>query len=133
MYEIVKSISFCYGHRLMHYEGPCMHLHGHNAEACIKLRSDTLDHRGMVVDFGDIKRDIKAWIDDNLDHTMLLAQDDPIIEVLKQAGEKFYVMEDNPTAENISRLIYQYVESRGYPVVSVTLWETGTSYAEYST
>ena len=64
---------------------------------------------------------------------MLLAQDDPIIEVLKQAGEKFYVMEDNPTAENISRLIYQYVESRGYPVVSVTLWETGTSYAEYST
>jgi hypothetical protein len=41
-------------------------------------------------------------------------------------------MEDNPTAENISRLIYHYVESRGYPVVSVTLWETATSYAEYS-
>ena len=116
----------------MHYEGPCMHLHGHNAEACIKLRSNTLDHRGMVADFGDIKRDIKAWIDDNLDHTMLLAQDDPIIEVLREAGEKFYVMEDNPTAENISKLIYHYVESRGYPVVSVTLWETATSYAEYS-
>ena len=86
----------------------------------------------MVVDFGDIKREIKAWIDDNLDHKMLLAQADPIIPVLEQAGESFFVMADNPTAENIAKLIYHYVESRSYPVVSVTLWETDTSYAEYT-
>jgi 6-pyruvoyltetrahydropterin/6-carboxytetrahydropterin synthase len=109
-----------------------MHLHGHNARACIKLRSDKLDNRGMVVDFGDVKKDIKAWIDDRLDHTMLLAQDDPIIEVLEQAGEKFFVMADNPTAENIAKLIYEYVVSLNYPVVSVSLWETDTSYAEYA-
>jgi len=109
-----------------------MHLHGHNARACIKLKSDELDHRGMVVDFGDVKRDIKGWIDDNLDHTMLLAQDDPIIEVLKQAGEKFFVMPDNPTAENIAKLIFEHVANRNYPVVSVILWETETSYAQYA-
>lgn len=132
MYEIVKSVFFCYGHRLINYQGPCMHLHGHNARADIKLRSETLDNRGMVVDFGDLKRDLKAWIDETLDHTMLLAEGDPIIELLEHAGEKFHVMPENPTAEIIARLIFEYVDSRNYPVVSVTLWETGTSCAEYA-
>jgi 6-pyruvoyltetrahydropterin/6-carboxytetrahydropterin synthase len=132
MYEIVKSISFCYGHRLINYQGPCMHLHGHNAQAHIKLRSDSLDHRGMVVDFGELKRDVKRWIDEHLDHTMLLAAGDPIIDLLESAGEKYTVMPDNPTAENIARLIFDYVAGRQYPVVSVTLWETETCYAEYA-
>ena len=132
MFEIVKSISFCYGHRLLNYQGPCMHLHGHNARACIKLRSDTLDNLGMVTDFGDIKKNVKQWIDDNLDHTMLLAEGDPLVEILQRAGERFFLMPANPTAENIARLIFEYVETQGFPVVSVTLWETDTSYAEYA-
>lgn len=132
MYEIVKSISFCYGHRLLNYVGPCANLHGHNAKAEIRLSSDKLDHCGMVMDFGDVKSTVKAWIDDNLDHTMLLSKGDPLIPVFEERGERFYLMEHNPTAENIAKLIYDYVEQQGFPVVSVTLWETDTSFARYS-
>jgi len=132
MYEIVKSVSFCYGHRLLNYVGPCQHLHGHNAKADIMLASDTLDERGMVVDFGDVKSSIKRWIDDNLDHTLLLGEGDPLIPVFKENNEKFYLMQKNPTAENIAELIYDYTEQQGFPVVSVTLWESDTSFARFS-
>jgi 6-pyruvoyltetrahydropterin/6-carboxytetrahydropterin synthase len=86
----------------------------------------------MVMDFSDVKTVVKKWIDDNLDHTMLLAAADPIIPMLEQTGEKFYVMKKNPTAENIAEHIYDFVESQDFPIVDITLWETDTSYARYS-
>jgi len=132
MYEIVKSIPFCYGHRLLRYVGPCANIHGHNARADIKLISETLDERGMVMDFGDVKAVVKKWVDETLDHTMLMAVDDPMVPVFRSANEKFYLMEKNPTAENIAELIYDFVAAQGFPVSSVTLWESDTSYARYS-
>lgn len=131
MFEIVKSVSFCYGHRLLNYVGPCANLHGHNARADIHLASETLDERGMIMDFADIKREVKTWIDNTLDHTLLLAKDDPVIAHLDKAKERYYLMDKNPTAENIAELIFKHVESLGYPIKAITLWETETSYARY--
>ncbi len=132
MYEIVKSISFCYGHRLLNYDGPCAHLHGHNARADIHLASDTLDERGMVMDFSDIKREVKAWIDSTLDHTMLLSKEDPVIPYLNEAQERYFLMEKNPTAEHIAEFIFLQLEAKAYPITAVTLWETETSFAKYT-
>ncbi len=131
MYTVTKEIHFCYGHRLLNYEGDCRHLHGHNGRIEVELESQKLDHRGMVVDFGDISRVIKKWVDDTLDHTMILAKGDPLIGVLKERGERFYTMDQNPTAEAIARLIYEYVASQKFPVTKVTLWETESSFATY--
>ena len=50
MYEIVKRIHFCYGHRLLDYQGKCAHPHGHNGVIEVKLASTTLDKKGMVLD-----------------------------------------------------------------------------------
>ncbi|MGB5306213.1 MAG: 6-carboxytetrahydropterin synthase [Gammaproteobacteria bacterium] len=131
MYRVTRSVPFCYGHRLLNYDGKCKHLHGHNADAVITLESDTLDERGMLVDFGDIKALVKDWLDRELDHTLLLHRDDPLLPALREAGERFYLMDDNPTAENIARLIFDFVAASGFPVIEVTLWETGTSSASY--
>ena len=62
---------------------------------------------------------------------MLLHRDDPIVPMLKQRGEAFYVMDENPTAENIAKLIFDHARSKGLPVVEVRLWETPTSSASY--
>lgn len=132
MYEIVKSISFCYGHRLLNYVGPCANLHGHNAKVDILLAGETLDERGMLMDFSDIKHVAKKWVDETLDHTLLLCKDDPVIPLLNQNHEKYYVMEKNPTAENIAELIFNYVEKQGFPVKSVTIWETDSCFARFS-
>jgi 6-pyruvoyltetrahydropterin/6-carboxytetrahydropterin synthase len=131
MYKVMKTVSFCYGHRLLNYQGMCQHLHGHNADAVITLESESLDARGMVVDFTDIKAVVKEWLDSELDHTLLLCRDDPVLPVLQEAGERVFVMDENPTAENIARLIFEFVARQGFPVVEVSLWETGTSCASY--
>ncbi len=132
MYRVTREIDFCYGHRLLNYEGKCRFLHGHNGRAVITLEAEQLDHRGMLVDFSDIKRHIQRWIDETLDHTMLLCQHDPLIPALEKAGERYLMMDENPTAENIARLIYNHAVASGLPVVEVLLWETPSCHASYS-
>ncbi|MDA0834631.1 MAG: 6-carboxytetrahydropterin synthase [Planctomycetota bacterium] len=131
MYRVTQQIDFCYGHRLLNYEGKCRHPHGHNGRTLIVLESDELDHRGMLVDFSDIKRDIQRWIDSELDHRMILCDRDPLVPVFQEHNEPMYLLPVNPTAENIARLIYDYTEKAGYPVLEVSLWETARSFATY--
>ena len=132
MYSVTKTISFCYGHRLLNYSGKCKHLHGHNGVIEIGLSTKKLDKRGMVVDFGDVKAIVKGFVDRELDHKMILCDKDSIVSVLKERGEPYFLMKENPTAENIAKLIYDFARSKKLPVLSVKLWETDTSFAEYS-
>ena len=132
MYSVTKRIDFCYGHRLMDYDGMCQHPHGHNAVAEIEIRAEALDARNMVADFGDIKRVVKGWIDRELDHRMILRHDDPLVASLKTLGEPVFVVDSNPTAERIARLLYDISREQGLPVVRVTVWETPSSWATYA-
>jgi 6-pyruvoyltetrahydropterin/6-carboxytetrahydropterin synthase len=131
MYSVTKRIDFCYGHRLLEYEGVCQHPHGHNAVAEIEIHTDALDARNMVVDFSDIKRIVKGWIDREIDHRMVLRHDDPLVAPLEALGEPMYLLDSNPTVERIARLIFDYATSQGLPVLRVKVWETPTSVAEY--
>jgi 6-pyruvoyltetrahydropterin/6-carboxytetrahydropterin synthase len=90
MFRVTREIDFCYGHRLLDYAGKCKYLHGHNGRAVIAIESETLDERGMVLDFSDIKRVVSRWIDEHLDHRMLLRRDDPAVPVLEALGEPLY-------------------------------------------
>ena len=131
MFRVTKEIHFCYGHRLLHYNGKCRNLHGHNGKAVITLEAPRLDSLGMVVDFTEIKRVIGRWIDENLDHKMLLHTDDPVIPELRRQGEPFITLDVNPTAENIAKLIFDHAIEHALPIVEVTLWETENSFATY--
>jgi 6-pyruvoyltetrahydropterin/6-carboxytetrahydropterin synthase len=133
MFRVTREIEFCYGHRLLNYEGKCRYLHGHNGKAVITIEGDDLDHRGMLVDFSDIKTAVSTWIDDNLDHRMLLHRDDPFVPILQEKGEPLYLLDRNPTAENIARLIYEQSLQLQLPVpiVEVRLWETPKCFATY--
>src|SRR5690606_30592821 len=123
---------FCYGHRLLDYDGICRHPHGHNAVAEVEVRTDGLDRRGMVVDFADLKRIVKGWIDREIDHRMILRHDDPLVAPLRALGEPMYLLESNPTVERLARLIFEVAAEGGLPVTRVTLWETPTSSATYT-
>ncbi len=132
MFKVTKEIHFCYGHRLMNYDGLCRHPHGHNGRAEFEIASDRLDDRGMVRDFTEIKEAMKDWIDREIDHRMLLRSDDPAVEVLRRLGEPVFVMDQNPTAEAIAKLLFEKAHSLGFPVSRVSVWETQTSFASYS-
>jgi len=131
MFKVTREIDFCYGHRLLNYQGKCKYLHGHNGRAVIVIENGELDERGMVLDFSDIKKVVSTWIDDNLDHRMILHQDDPAVPMLKKLDEPIYLIDTNPTAENIAKLIYDFTSDHGFPVTEVHLWETPRCFATY--
>ena len=132
MYSVTKKIEFCYGHRLLDYDGICKHPHGHNATAEVEVQTGSLDNRNMVCDFSDIKRIVKGWIDRELDHKMILRRDDPLVKPLQDLGEPIFLVESNPTVELIARLIFDRARDERLPVIRVTVWETPTSFATYS-
>ena len=131
MYAVTREIDFCYGHRLLNYDGKCRYLHGHNGRAVITIAAETLDHRGMVMDFSDIKNVVTAWIDQHLDHRMILHRDDPVVPILEGMGEPLYLLDVNPTAEHIARLIHDVAADHGFPVIETKLWETPRCFATY--
>ncbi len=131
MYSVSKRIEFCYGHRLLDYDGVCKHPHGHNAVVEIEVRTGELDNRNMVADFSDIKRVVKGWIDREFDHKMILRRDDPLVPPLVALGEPVHLVDSNPTVELIAKLIFNYTKEQGFNVVKVRVWETPTSFATY--
>lgn len=131
-YSVTKRIEFCYGHRLLNYDGVCRHLHGHNAMVELDIAAETLDALNMVVDFSEVKRLVKSWIDQELDHKMILRNDDPLVPVLQAQGEPVVLIDSNPTAERLARLIYEQARAMGFNVTEVRFWETPSSCATYT-
>jgi 6-pyruvoyltetrahydropterin/6-carboxytetrahydropterin synthase len=131
MFRVKRVLSFCYGHRLLDYPGKCRWLHGHNGRLIVTLQGPELDQLGMLWDFAKIKQTLGRWIDDHLDHKMILNRADPLVGPLQAGGEPIFVMDENPTAENIARLIFRVARDLGLPVVSVKLWETPDCSAIY--
>jgi 6-pyruvoyltetrahydropterin/6-carboxytetrahydropterin synthase len=132
MFRVSREINFCYGHRLLDYPGKCRHLHGHNGRAIITFEASGLDSCGMVLDFSEIKRVVTRWVDENLDHRMILQRSDPAVALLQGMNEPLFLLDVNPTAENIAKLIFDVAHEQGFPVVDVRLWETPHCCARYS-
>lgn len=131
MYSVSKTFSFCYGHRLLDDKGKCRHLHGHTAKVTLFLRCDVLDQNGMVIHFDTLKNSMGRWISETLDHSLLLSEKDPLAKMLDASNERYIKVPFNPTAENISKMIFDKAISEGLPVVRVDVWESETSRAGF--
>lgn len=131
MFTVEKEIKFCFGHRLMGYPGKCSQAHGHNGRAIIVIEQESLDELGMVMDFKELKRKVVDWIDESLDHSMILQTGDPLIDSLTTLGMVVYETADPPTTENIAKLIYDKCREMGIPASEVRFWETDASLAAY--
>jgi 6-pyruvoyltetrahydropterin/6-carboxytetrahydropterin synthase len=60
-----------------------------------------------------------------------LKRDDPAVPFLEEMGEPMYLLDVNPTAENIAQLIFDQTARHGFPIVEAKLWETPHCYASY--
>ena len=130
-HSVSKFIDFCYGHRIPGHGGRCRHLHGHGARVEI-VCTGPLDDLGMVVDFGDIKRIIEAWILEHWDHRVILQRDDPLAGVLADQGEPLFILDGPTTAENLAGHLFGVARDAGLPVSAVRFWETPDSSALYT-
>jgi 6-pyruvoyltetrahydropterin/6-carboxytetrahydropterin synthase len=131
MFTITKEVYFCYGHRLMNHGGKCRHLHGHSVKAAISISHSDLNKQSMVCDFSDVKECVETYVNAHLDHNFLLHKDDPIIPALIQNNERFLILDEHPTAEVLSKMLFQHLKTSGFEVSEVTLWETASACATY--
>jgi 6-pyruvoyltetrahydropterin/6-carboxytetrahydropterin synthase len=131
MFRVTTEVHFAYGHRLMDYDGKCAHPHGHNGRVEVELAADVLDEADIAVDFTLVKRRVQDWVDQNLDHKMVLRRDDPLVPLLAGLQEPVYLMEHNPTAERLAELIFDRAAELGLPVARVRFWESPGSHATF--
>lgn len=138
---IMRRVEIDAGHRLMDHEGKCRNYHGHRYTFEFYITGPELDDVGRIVDFGLLKDLFKNWLDATMDHGMILRYDDPLAEHFAREGSKVYIMDENPTAENIGahvfkkseRLLAQSNINDEIELVRVVCWETPNcnSAAEY--
>lgn len=137
MYKLKTKASFDSAHFLKDYDGKCSNIHGHRWTVEIEVGAETLEsdtqNRGMVVDFSNLKKDLKE-IADYFDHSLIMETGS-----LKQATEDALLAENlrivkvdfRPTAENFAKYIYDEMTSRGYKVIEASLYETPNNVASY--
>ncbi|MBI4350286.1 MAG: 6-carboxytetrahydropterin synthase [Elusimicrobia bacterium] len=131
MYKIKKTFHLAYGHRLLNYKGKCENLHGHNGVVEVTLKAAKLNREKMVMDFTELGRKMKTWLDENLDHKVILAKADPLVPVLRGQGQDCFLTADNPTAETLAKLVFDAARGMKLPVAEAVFWETPTSMAAY--
>ena len=134
---VMRRIKFNAGHRLLHHEGKCAYFHGHNYVADFYISGDGTDSVGRIIDFAELKRVLKGWIDKNWDHSFVVSKEDTnAIEALSMVKpSKFFCLSDNPTAENMATHLLEVVcpqilGSMNVVAWKVVLWETEESCAE---
>jgi 6-pyruvoyltetrahydropterin/6-carboxytetrahydropterin synthase len=97
-------------HYLKGYKGKCEKVHGHTFHVEVQIRVRELDAVGIGIDFTEIKRALAEILPD---HTLLNE-----------------VYDFNPSAENISRHLFQQLHKQ-FPVERVTIWESEDASATY--
>ena len=75
------------GHRQWKDGGHCSYIHGYGRYVVITFACYVRDEKGWVMDFGDL-RDVKKWIEDEWDHRVLIAYDDPLLNELQELHNK---------------------------------------------
>jgi 6-pyruvoyltetrahydropterin/6-carboxytetrahydropterin synthase len=65
----------------------CHLLHGYSLKFKFKFASTKLDDKNWVVDFGGLK-ELKAWLQDNFDHKVIVDSNDPEIDTLYKLEQK---------------------------------------------
>jgi 6-pyruvoyltetrahydropterin/6-carboxytetrahydropterin synthase len=136
MYIVRVEIAFEAAHRLLGYAGKCAQPHGHSYRLEVIAGCAEVDSIGLALDFGDLKGDLKSWVDQQWDHAFLLNdRDETLIAALRSVPEcKLYLFPGlNPSAEVLARAAYEEARRRfGAIISSVRVWESPTAYAEYA-
>ncbi|MET7720658.1 6-pyruvoyl trahydropterin synthase family protein [Streptomyces mirabilis] len=94
-------------HRLPHLPGKCTSLHGHSWWAEVTVAAPEPSRGGLVVEFGAFKKELRAWVDQHLDHGAMLGAQDALLPILRAHGSKVYEVTGWPTVEATAELLAQ--------------------------
>ena len=115
----------------------CFNLHGHTYHCELEFEFNEMEDIGYAIDFKELKRVGCQWIDDLMDHGVLVnPKDEAVIEAAVKTGSKIWYMGlngagkyCNPSAENIAKEIFLamtvlFQSYKDLRIHKITLWET---------
>ena len=137
MFKVSKEFSFDMAHILDGHDGKCQNLHGHTYKLQVEVSGDLVAEgakKGMVVDFTDVKRIVKAAILDPMDHAFIYdttsERECKIAALLNELNSKTFGIPMRTTAEEMARFMFNCLKDK-LPISAIRLWETPTSFCEY--
>ena len=137
MFTLKTSAAFDSAHFLSGYKGKCANLHGHHWVVEVGVGAETLqetgEKRGMVIDFGDLKKAVRA-LADFYDHATIFEQGtlrETTLAAFHEEGFRLIGLSYRPTAENFAKAFYEELQAKGLPVQYVTVYETPDNCARY--
>ena len=140
--RITKKFRFEAAHALYGYDGKCKNIHGHNYKLFVTvIGSPTSDSSnvkfGMVMDFDDLKKIVKAEIIKEFDHSVIFNKNSPhkkLADDLIKNGHKVVLADYQPTIEEMIIDFANKISSKlpsEIKLHSLKLEETETSYSEW--
>jgi len=134
------GLSCCF--RQWRADSHCSLLHGYALAIRVEFSAEDLDVRNWVVDFGSLKS-FKGRLEDTFDHKLLVAEDDPELDMLSSLaglGLADVVVVEATGCEQFAKLIYEFaqlwLQDNGYgdrcKVAMVEVREHGANSAIYS-
>lgn len=137
MYLLEAQESMDAAHFLAGYRGKCGNIHGHRWQVIATVKGEELcknpQERGMLVDFGRLKEDMKDMVE-VFDHKFIVEQGtlkSSTVAALQEEGFLLIWVDFRPTAENFARFFYKELEKKGYRVDMVKVYETPNNCAVY--
>ena len=130
--RIYKESYFEASHRLLHYEGKCFRLHGHQWRAEFWIEGDLAPDSMILVDYNLVKEVVARY-----DHEVILNRADPMVECLSKFQE-VVITDGDPTSELLAGRMAKELEeecSRNGIAARVTkcrIWESTSCYAEWT-
>lgn len=148
MYRICKTIELESGHLLSKHPGNCQFPHGHTRSVEIIFAAETLDENDMVMDFKAIKEMMEDFLG-QFDHSLCMNTSDQHYSLFREVyGSRIVPFENqDPTSEAMAYAVFIHAQKAlqkawegfcSYPVrpcvrlERVRVWETSSSWAEYS-
>jgi len=121
MYRLTIQTHFAAAHNLIHYQGDCENLHGHNWKVEVTVAARELNQAGLGIDFKILKRETKAILA-RLDHKYLND-----LDMFKGVS---------PSSEHIARYLFDELSAvlngDNVTVEMVNVWESENACASYS-
>lgn len=136
------ELGFSAAFRQWRAESHCRLVHGYSLAFKFVFAATDLDVRNWVVDFGGLK-DVKRILEDNFDHTVVVAEDDPELEWFRE-GERRGILRlvvlpsvgCEKYAEFIHEVVEQWLKDAGYGercrLVSTEVKEHGANSAIFT-
>lgn len=147
---VTKEFTWDCAHMLSGHQGLCRNVHGHTYKMHVEVAhfgtrqthsNSEPDKEGMVVDFKELKQIVTDKIVSKFDHAFIAWRngdetEKAVVNVLEMLKLKRYYMDDRPTAENMAKhfaaVLKREFKDSSIAIISVTVWETPTSFAKFT-